>query len=548
MDNVSLQNLLKRLCKVMWEANVTNPITYVTQISYLIFLKMLEEMDAEQAEFGVPPSGGGARLSPAAAGTSATRAAGRDTHAPAEPAKAGTPNGGKRQPIFTKVKIAGDTVDFGKLQWSVLTSDPDNTRMLETLRTLLPKLALHRALSPAARALFEDSAIVIPDGATLRKAVDALKDVHLLSEDADVKGDLFEILVNDLGSQKRAAQFRTPRHLIRVIVEMVNPKIGETVCDSAGGTGGFAIAAFEHMLLANTSPEFVREVLAPYGLPVKRGLGDRLKPAQWEFLQKGTLHLFEADKDIIRMAAMNAVLHGFDHSPIVRRDSICGGEDRWDEVQFDVLMENPPFSGQRGDAKRSLRVEKGDKYVLFLAHALRSLRPGGRAGIVFPNGILFGDSNSHIEVKKRLLAEFDLQAVVTLPKGMFEPYTPNPTCFLIFQKTGRPTKETWFYRVQGDGSSLKKARKFGPQFRNDFPDLLKKWPKRETADSAAWRVPAGKIIAKGYNLTLASLGLVEPEKTDHAEPEDILESVAQKEQRILSLVDEMRDLLEEEAT
>src|SRR2546426_3456858 len=304
MDSAALQSLLKRLCKVMWEANVTNPITYVTQISYILFLKMLEEMDTEQAD---------------------------------NPKKGGN----RRQPIFTKVKIAGTPVDFGKLQWSVLTSDPDNARMLETLRTLLPKLALHPALSPAARALFEDSAIVIPDGATLRKAVDALKEVHLLSEDADVKGDLFEILVNDLGSQKRAAQFRTPRHLIRVIVEMVNPQIGETVCDSAGGTGGFAIAAFEHILLANTSPEFVREVVAPYGLPVKRGVGDRLKPSQWKFLQEGTLHGFEGDKDIIRLAAMNAVLHGFDHSPIMRRDSICGSEDKWDEVQFDVILENP---------------------------------------------------------------------------------------------------------------------------------------------------------------------------------------------------------------
>lgn len=507
MDNASLQNLLKRLCKVMWEANVTNPITYVTQISYLLFLKMLEEMDAEHAANGQPA----------------------------------------RQQRFTKVKIAGETVDFGKLRWSALTSDPDNARMLETLRTLLPKLALHPALSPAARALFEDSAIVIPDGATLRKAVDIIAPVHFLSEDADVKGDLFEILVNDLGSQKKAAQFRTPRHLIRVIVEMVNPQLGQTVCDSAGGTGGFAIAAYEHILLANTSPEFVREVVAPYGLPVKRGIGDRLTPAQWEFLQRGTLHIFEADKDIIRMAAMNAVLHGFDHSPIVRRDSICGSEDKWDEVQFDVILENPPFSGQRGDAKRSLRVEKGDKYVLFLAAALRSLRPGGRAGIVFPNGILSGDTNSHIEVKKRLLAECDLQAVVMLPSGMFAPYTPNPTCFLVFQKTGKPTKETWFYRVQGDGSSLKTARRFGAQFPNDFPDLLKKWPKRQTADGTAWCVPAKKIIENGYNLSLSSLGLVEPEKTDHAEPEEILASVAERERGILGLLGEMREILENDA-
>jgi type I restriction enzyme M protein len=324
---------------------------------------------------------------------------------------------------------------------------------------------------------------------------------------------------------------------------MVNPQIGQTVCDSAGGTGGFAIAAYEHILLANSSPEFIREVPAPYGLPVKRGMGDRLKPSQWKFLQAGTIHIFEADKDIIRMAAMNAVLHGFDQSPIVRRDSIGGGEDKWDEVQFDCILENPPFSGASQSPKRSLRVEKGEKYVLFLAAAIRSLRPGGRAGIVLPNGILFGDTNAHVEVKKRLLAECDLQAVVTLPKGMFEPYTPNNTCFLIFQKTGRPTKETWFYNVQGDGSSLTKARKFGSQFRNDFPDLLKKWPKRQIADGVAWRVPAEKIIAADYSLALANLGLVEPEKMDHAEPEEILLSIANKEQEILDVIREMRTAL-----
>ena len=129
---------------------------------------------------------------------------------------------------------------------------------------------------------------------------------------------------------------------------------------------------------------------------------------------------------------------------------------------------------------------------------------------------------------------------------MFEPYTPNPTCFLIFRKTGRPTKETWFYRVQGDGSPLKKARKFGPQFPNDFPDLLKKWPKCQTADGVAWRVLAEKIIANGYNLTLASLVLVEPEKTDHAEPEEILSSVAEKEQKVLDMIEEMRALVMED--
>ncbi len=498
MDNASLQNLLKRLCKVMWEANITNPITYVTQISFLIFLKMLEEMETER---------------------------------------------GGENPIFQKTSIDGEQVDFSRLRWSTLTSDPDNGRMLAALRDLLPRLTRHPGLSIAARALFEDAAIVIPDGATLRRAVDIISPVHFLSEDADVKGDLFEILVNDLGSQKKAAQFRTPRHLIRVIVEMVNPQIGETMCDSAGGTGGFAIAVYEHILLANTSPEFVREVPAPHGQTVKRGLGDKLTPAQWKFLQNGTIHLFEGDKDIIRMAAMNAVLHGFDHSPIVRRDGIGGSEDKWDEVQFDCIVENPPFSGASQSPKRSLRVGKGDKYVLFLAAAIRSLRQGGRAGIVLPSGILFGDTTAHIEVKKRLLGECELQAVVTLPNGIFEPYTPTPTCFLIFKKTGHPTKKVWFYNVIGDGSSLKKARKFGPKFRNDFPDLLAKWPKRKTEEDRAWIVPVETIIGNGYDMSLHSLGLIEPEKVEHADPEDILEKIVKTQKQALKILEETRKLV-----
>lgn len=510
MDSASLQNLFKRLSNVLYAANVTNPLTYVEQIAYLIFLKMMEEMETEQQ------------------------------------------SGPTRKDIFIPLHLEGydkegEVTDFTKLRWSILTTDPDNERMLRTLRDLLPRLAYHSALSPGARSIFDDARIMIPDGATLRRAVDIISPVHFLSANADVKGDLFETLSSKLALDLREPWRHVPRHLIRVIVEMVNPQIGGTICDLPSGTGGFLIGAWEHLLLANSSPQFTREVTVPGGLTVKRGYGDKLTPSQWEFLQKGTMHGFDGEQTFVRMTAMNALLHGFDHSPIVRRDGIGGSEDKWDEVQFDYIFEGPPFSGVSQSPKSSLRITKGDKYVLFLAAALRSLRPGGRAGIVLPNGILFGDTNSHIEVKKRLLAECDLQAVVNLPKGTFEPYTPNPTCVLIFQKTGRPTENVWFYNLLGDGSSLKKARKFGPQFRNDFPDLLTKWPTRVTEEGRAWLVPAQKIIDNGYNLTLSSLGLVEPEKTDHAEPEDILASVAAKERRILEIVEELRELVMQEA-
>jgi len=503
MDNGQLQNTLKSLCKVMWDNNVTNPITYVTQISYLLFLKMLEEMDHEQKE---------------------------------------AQNGNYRS-LFGKFKEGKEEFNFDPLRWSVLTTNPDNEAMLRTLRDTLPLLARHPELSQGARAIFRNAAIVIPNGAALRRAVDIIAPISFLGMDADVKGDLFEYLASELGGQKKAAQFRTPRHLIRIITQMVNPQIGGAVCDPACGSGGFLIAAYEHILLANTSPEFIHEKASPDGTVRKIGIGDKLKRAQWDFLQTRAFHGFDGDQDILRMAAMNAMLHGFDRCPMVQRDSICGGEDKWDEIQFDYILENPPFSGSRGDAKRSLRIEKGDKYVLFLAHALRSLRPGGTAGIIFPNGILFGDTGSHVTVKERLLREFDLQAVVILPKGMFEPYTPNPTCFFIFKNTGKPTKNVWFFKVDGDGSSLSKARKFGGQYRNDFPDLLAMWPRRKTEENRAWLVPAQKIIDNGYNMTLSSLGLIEAETVEHAEPEEILFSVAAKEERILQLIAEMQELL-----
>lgn len=504
MDSAQIQTTLKALCKVMWDNNVTNPITYVTQISYLLFLKMLEEMDSEQKAVG----------------------------------------NSNFTSLFGQFKTEHGELDFDPLRWSVLTSNPDNELMLRTLRDTLPLLAFHPNLSPGARAVFRNASVVIPNGAALRRSVDIISPISFLGIDADVKGDLFEHLASELGGQKKAAQFRTPRHLIRIIVQMVNPQIGATICDPACGSGGFLIAAYEHILLANTSLEFVQEKIGPDGLPRKIGIGDRLTRTQWDFLQRSTFHGFDGDQDILRMAAMNAVLHGFDDSPIVQRDSICGSEDRWDEIQFDYILENPPFSGSRGDAKRSLRIERGDKYVLFLAHALRSLLPGGTAGIIFPSGLLFGDTGSHLYVKERLLKEFDLQAVVTLPKGMFEPYTPNRTCFLIFKNTGQPTKEVWCFRVEGDGSSLSRARKFNSQFQNDFPDLIKMWPQRETEEGRAWLVPAKEIIDNNYNMSLSSLGFEEQEIFEHPEPEQIINSIMNREDNILKIIKEMYGLLD----
>jgi len=319
------------------------------------------------------------------------------------------------------------------------------------------------------------------------------------------------------------------------------------VCDSACGTGGFLIAAYEHILLANTSPEFIREVTAPGGQVVKRGIGDKLSRSQWDFLQKHTLHGFDGEQTFVRMTAMNALLHGFDHSPIVRRDSIGGSEDRWDEVQFDFILENPPFSGAAQFAQ-ALPARRERREIRSLARR-RAPQPQARR------------TRRHRPAQRHPLRRHQRAPRSEAPpprrvrppgrrhpaQGHVRALHAQPDLLPRLPENRQAHRESLVLPRRRRRLIAEEGTQVRPQFRNDFPDLLKKWPKRQTADGVAWRVPAKRIIENGYNLTLASLGLVEPEKTDHAEPEDILASVAEKEQRILKIVEEMRELVTAEA-
>ena len=381
------------------------------------------------------------------------------------------------------------------------------------------------------RRLFEDAQLQIPDGHTLRDCIDLFREFNLLDLDTDAKGNLYENLLRRVGTQAQAGQFLTPRHLIRAIVKMVDPQIGQTVCDPAFGTGGFLIAAYEHIKVANSDPKNVVEKINGNGQLVKRGYGDKLSDKQWDFLRHHTFFGFDVDPHIVRLGMMNLILHGMDDSKILRRDSIAGQVGEWDDHQFDIILANPPFAGSMNTdrVRESLPVISTKTEVLFLGLMIQALRNGGRCGVIVPEGLLFGANKSHKQVRQYLLEKSDLQAVVSFPGGAFKPYSGVKTSALIFTK-GKPTKKVWFYEVIADGFSLDDNRRPTPD--NDIPDLIAKWLKREVSKHS-WIATIDQIRATDFNLTAGRYKPATVEAVTHDCPTEILNDVLKLEGEII---------------
>jgi type I restriction enzyme M protein len=298
--NNYVYSLIDRLCNKLWAAGVTNPISYVEQISYLFFLKMLDETEMENERE--------AKLS--------------------------------KRPY--KLIFNGDKEKF---RWSSFSQITDTTRLYKFVRDDVFDFMRTLRGREEIRRLFEDAQLQISDGHTLRDCIDLFREFNLLDLDTDAKGNLYENLLRRVGTQAQAGQFLTPRHLIRAIVKMVDPQIGQTVYDPAFGTGGFLIAAYEHIKLANSDRKNVVKKINGNGQEVERGYGDKLSRDQWHLLKNGTFFGSDVDPHIVRLGMMNLILHDLENSQIQRRDSIAGQTGDWEERQFDIILANPPFAG-----------------------------------------------------------------------------------------------------------------------------------------------------------------------------------------------------------
>jgi len=394
----------------------------------------------------------------------------------------------------------------------------------------------------------EGARFTIPTPALLAKVVDMLDKVPM--EDRDTKGDVYEYMLAKIATAGQNGQFRTPRHIIQLMVELTAPRPNDVICDPACGTAGFLVTAGEY--LRKHYPNLLHD-------PIKR-----------EHFHYHLFHGFDFDNTMLRIGSMNMILHGVEGPDIRYRDSLAQ-DHAGEEEKYTLVLANPPFAGSldyENTAKDLLQIVKTKKTeLLFLALFLRLLKPGGRAAVIVPDGVLFGSSNAHKELRRILIEDQKLDAVVKLPSGVFKPYAGVSTAILVFTKTNSGgTDFVWFYDVEGDGLSLDDRRtlllsedKLGPVpptsltneelAKNNLPDVLARWKQRTDAErerprtAQSFCVPKADIAAQGFDLSLNRYKEVVHEEVEHRPPREILAELAKLEEEIQRGMKELDGML-----
>ncbi|WP_315795719.1 class I SAM-dependent DNA methyltransferase [Bradyrhizobium sp. SZCCHNRI3043] len=425
-------------------------------------------------------------------------------------------------------------------------------KMLPVVRDqVFPHFKTTAASGTAFAEFMKDAQLMIQKPSLLVKAVNMIHELPLT--EGDTKGDLYEYLLSKLTTAGINGQFRTPRHIIRLMVDMLEPKPTELVGDPACGTGGFLVSVMQYLLEAYTSPQGLIEETDPEtGAVEKIHTGDLLEEHR-EHIRSRMFHGFDFDATMLRIAAMNLMLHGVDDPDIHYQDTLSTGfTDRFPKAAtegFDLILANPPFKGSLDfeDVHSSLlrQVKTKKTELLFVALILRMLKDGGRSATIVPEGVLFGSSTAHMALRKLLIDQNQLEAVISLPSGVFKPYAGVSTAILVFTKGGR-TDDVFFYDIEADGFSLDDKR--DPVGANDLPGCLAAWRSRNPNRDAdrtekAFFVPAQEIRATNYDLSLSRYKERVLEVQAYDAPRLILERMKKLNSDIASDLLELESLL-----
>lgn len=508
----ALKSKIDKLWEEFWTGGITNPLTVIEQITFLMYARLLdmnERRDEKMAErsgqsfkrrFG--PERQSARWE-------------RFRHLPAEQMYQVV-----KDEVFPHFKdLAGEGTLFAEFM--------------------------------------KDAQLMIQKPTLLVKAVNMISDLPL--EQADMKGDLYEYLLSKLTTAGINGQFRTPRHIIRAIVEMLDPEATYRIADPACGTGGFLTTAYEYLLEKYSSEDGVitETVTNEKGEEVEQKiyLGDLLQEHR-QHIDHDMFHGFDFDSTMLRIAAMNLVMHGITHPDIHYQDTLSQRfSERFPKAArdgFDLVLANPPFKGALDEEDvdpallRTVKTKKTE--LLFVALIMRMLKTGGRSATIVPDGVLFGSSRAHQQLRKHLVDDNQLEAVISLPGGVFKPYAGVSTAILIFTKGGK-TDHVWFYDVEADGFTLDDRRQ--PIKDSDLPELVTKFKSRDKSvvrtdknDRAAkcfW-VSRDEIHKNKYDLSLGRYQEQVYQVEDYDPPRDILgrlKSLENEIQRDLSELEEM---------
>jgi type I restriction enzyme M protein len=520
LTNPSLKSQIDALWNRFWSGGITNPLNAIEQMSYLIFLKRLEDMDNAQAK-------------------SATRRKLEYTSVYENYIRQQKKDKQELNPALKKDK-KGD-----KLRWSYWTKLPGE-EMLSFVRDVVFDFLRNLGSETSTFTQYmQDAVCIIPKASLLQESTRIIEDLHISEQNSDVQGDIYEYLLSQLSTSGKNGQFRTPRHIIRMMAEMVNPRIGERICDPAAGSAGFLVAAYEHILAQNTSPEILtRDQEGKF----HNIIGDQItEPKLHRFLKSHAINGFDNDISMVRIGAMNLMLHGIDKPNFRYSDALSKAFE--DKGKYDVILANPPFKGSidDSDVHARFKIKTRKTELLFIELIYDLLVPGGRAAVIVPDGVLFGSSNAHVDIRKILVDKCQLQGIVSMPAGVFKPYAGVSTAILFFTK-GSVTDKVWFYDMKADGFSLDDKRQKIAD--NDIEKIKKEWQafektgnKYKTADNSVVLVDVEEIRNKKYDLSITRYKQVEYTSVQYDQPEAILEKLMAMESEIGYLVKGIKNKL-----
>lgn len=394
----------------------------------------------------------------------------------------------------------------------------------------------------------KDAVFMIPKPTLLQEAVSIIDELNISAQSADVQGDLYEYLLNQLATSGKNGQFRTPRHIIRMMVELVDPDVNDRICDPACGTGGFLFSAYKHILKKYTSTDLIeQDTEGEY----HNLIGDNItEQKHWDKLHNDTFYGFDFDSTMVRIGLMNMVLHGIKYPHIQLVDTLSNLYT--EEDRYTVILANPPFKGSidKDDINDKLKLGTKKTELLFVENMIRLLETGGKCGVIVPDGVLFGSSNAHKNLRKMLLEKCQLEGIVSMPSGIFKPYAGVSTAVLIFTKGGN-TEKVWFYKMEADGYSLDDKRT-PTDMRGDIPDIIERFGNRKTENpedrkGKCFYVPFDEIKENNYDLSISRYKEIEYEEIEYEKPEIIIQTIDELEDQIKANVAELKEMLKQNA-
>lgn len=494
-----IKNKIDQIWDTFFVSGITNPITVLEQMTYIFFMKMLDDKQLQEEDNA------------------------RDFECELQ------------NPTFLEGQKwlnpeTNQEVPYESMRWSVFRNTSPEL-MFDMVRQNVFEFIKHIGTGEesAYSRYMENAIFLIPNARTLTKVVDGVDALDMNNRDA--MGDVYEYILGKMAASGTNGQFRTPRHIIRMIVDMMEPTPQDYICDPAMGSAGFLVEAVKY---------------------IKENYGTAFYAAEEaQHIKTSLINGYDTDQTMLRIGAMNLMLHDVTAPEVAWRDSLS--EQNEDQACYSLVMANPPFAGSldKGNVNKKLLAyaNTSKTELLFLAQFVRSLELGGRCASIVPDGVLFGTSKAHVAIRKEIVENQQLRAVISMPSGVFKPYAGVSTAVLIFNKTNcGGTDKVWFYDMKADGFSLDDKR--SPIADNDIPDVVARFKNLEAEANRSRKeqsffVPVQDIIDNDYDLSINKYKEVEREKVDYEPIKDILARLQQTEGEYAKGFEELKGMLEE---